>query len=218
VTRGPAKRRIVVELLERHGRTYAAEAGVRLRDTPAPLFRLLVLSLLLSARIDARIGVAAARALADAGWTTPRKMAASTWDERTRTLNHAGYARYDERTSRMLGDTVDLLLDRYDGDLRRLRDECDHDPGREGVALQRFSGIGAVGAAIFAREVQLVWDEVFPFADQRALITADRLGIGDDATALTRLVDDRTEFVRLVAALVRCGLRGDAEEILDAAG
>ncbi len=214
--RRPDERRVVVELLERHGRTYAREAGIRLHDTPAPLFRLLVLALLLSARIDARVGVAATRALADAGWTTPRKMAASTWEQRTRTLNRAGYARYDERTSRMLGDSVELLLDRYGGDLRRLRHECDRDPDRERRALQRFSGIGAVGAAIFSREAQLVWDEMFPFADQRALATAERLGIGADVDALTRLADDREGFVRLVAALVRCGLRGDEDEILAA--
>ena len=70
-------------LLERHGRTFSKELGVRLeRGTPAPLFQLLVASLLYSARIGSSIGTAAAQALFDAGWTTPRKMAASTWAQR----------------------------------------------------------------------------------------------------------------------------------------
>lgn len=211
---GPSKRRIVDALVERHGRTYANEAGIRLRNTPAPLFRLLVLSLLLSARIDASIAVAAARALADAGWTTPEKLADSSWFDRAATLNRAGYARYDERTSRMLGDTVELLVERYDGDLRRLRDDVSRDRDGELRELQRFSGIGPVGSTIFAREVQVVWDEWFPFADERALRSAARLGLGSDVTALRRHADDPVHFTTVVAALVRCDLAGDHDQIL----
>ncbi|MFE0877827.1 hypothetical protein ACFW4X_23735, partial [Streptomyces smyrnaeus] len=48
---------LVRELLKRHGRTYADEAGITLRDTPQPLYQLLVLSLLLSARIRSDIAV-----------------------------------------------------------------------------------------------------------------------------------------------------------------
>jgi 2',3'-cyclic-nucleotide 2'-phosphodiesterase (5'-nucleotidase family) len=42
-------------LLDRCGTTYAAEAGIRLRNTPQPLYQLLVLTQLLSARIRADI-------------------------------------------------------------------------------------------------------------------------------------------------------------------
>ena len=59
-------------LLDEHGTTYAEEAGIRLADEPAPLWQLLVLSLLLSARISSDIAVAAARELFDAGCTTAR--------------------------------------------------------------------------------------------------------------------------------------------------
>lgn len=52
--------RIVRTLLDQAGTTYAAEAGIKLADKPAALYRLLVLSLLLSARIKAGIAVAAA--------------------------------------------------------------------------------------------------------------------------------------------------------------
>jgi hypothetical protein len=54
-------KRVVGELLGRHGRTYAEEAGIRLADRPAPLYQLQVLALLLSARIRAAVAVAAAR-------------------------------------------------------------------------------------------------------------------------------------------------------------
>jgi endonuclease III len=211
----PNRRLIIETLLDRHGRTYASAAGIRLaRNTPAPLFQLLCLSLLLSARISADVAVRACRALLAAGWTTPEKLAASTWSDRTSVLNEAGYARYDESTSRMLGRTVDTLRQRYRGDLRRLRAAADHDPAEERRLLQDFAGIGPVGASIFSREVQLVWNEQYPYADTRALGAAERLGLGADVAALQRLTDGVEQFTTLVAALVRCGLAGDADRIL----
>jgi hypothetical protein len=64
------------------------------------------------------------------------------------------------------------------------------------------------------REVQLVWDELMPFADGRALQAAQRLKLGSDAKALRRLVDGNSEDVRLVAALVRTGLERDYDAVL----
>jgi hypothetical protein len=95
--------------------------------------------------------------------------------------------------------------------------EAGRDPDEERRLLQQFSGIGPVGAAIFSREVQAVWDEVYPFADQRALRVAADLGLGADVTALRRCTTDAADLARLVAALVRCGLAGDQADILDRA-
>lgn len=203
-------------LLDRYGQTYANEAGFTVKDTPAPLFRLLVLSTLLSARIGADIAVAAARRLADEGWTTPDKLAATSWEERVHALNDSGYARYDESTSRMLGESVELLLDRWDGDLRKLREDADGDPDAIRTRLKQFKGIGDVGVDIFLREVQGVWDELHPFVDDRTLDSARALDLGDDAAALAKRCD-REDFPRLVSALVRVGLAEAHDEIRDAA-
>ena len=214
----PSKDRIVDTLLERRGRTYAAELGVDLeRDTPSALYRWLCAATLLSARIGADIAVHAARALADQGWTSAQKMADATWEQRTRTLNQAGYARYDESTSRMLGDTAEMLLEKYRGDLRRLRDAAGRDPGRERALLKECKGIGEVGADIFCREVQVAWDELYPFADRRALDAAGRLGLEEDAAKLARRVS-RKDYPRLLAALMRTALNKDYDEVLRAAG
>lgn len=72
----------------------------------------------------------------------------------------------------MLGDTAQLLVDKYDGDLRQLRDAAERDPKREHQLLMEFKGIGQVGGNIFLREVQTLWDEVFPVADDSLLETA----------------------------------------------
>jgi hypothetical protein len=101
-----SEKEIAEELLGRHGRTFSQELGIPVeRNTPSPLFRLLCASLLFSTRISAQIAVEAAKALADRGWTTLQKMADSTWEERTKTLNEVGYARYEEHTSTALGGT-----------------------------------------------------------------------------------------------------------------
>ena len=159
----------------------------------------------------------AARALADQGWTTPQKMAAATWEQRTRALNEAGYARYDESTSRMLGDTAGMLVE----PVRRRSAQAARGRRKESrVAsarlLKECKGLGDVGVSIFFREVQFAWDELYPFADKRALDAARRLGLASDAQALARQVP-RNEFPRLVAALVRGGLAKDLEGVLEAA-
>lgn len=45
-------------VLDTYGTTFAEDAGIALADEPAPLFQLLVLAELLSARIGAGIAVA----------------------------------------------------------------------------------------------------------------------------------------------------------------
>lgn len=209
---------IVSALLERHGRTYSAEAGIDLEDaTATSLFRLLCLSLLLSARIRPNVAVRAARALAEAGWADPVAMAGSTWEDRCLVLDEAGYARYDERTSRMLASTAERVLAQYHGDLSELRSRARHQPAAELVLLQDFAGIGPLGAAIFAREVQATWPELYPFADDRVVTAARGLGLEADAVKLSCLVSGRSEFTRLVAALVRCSLARDEAGVLDRA-
>lgn len=216
---GPSQQAIAAALLERHGRTYAQELRIDVgRGTPSPLFRLLCAALLFSARISTDIAVRAAEALRREGWTTARAMAGATWAQRTRVLNRSGYARYDERTSRMLGETSELLLERWGGDLRRLREEAGRDPGRERELLKACKGMGDVGVDIFFREAQVAWDELRPFADRRALDAAGKLGLPTDARGLARLVDGG-DVARLVTALVRVRRADERRAVLeDAAG
>ncbi|GAA3308728.1 endonuclease [Streptomyces cinereospinus] len=198
-------RRVVGELLSAHGRTYAEEAGIRLRDTPQPLYRLQVLSLLLSARIRASVAVAAARALHEAGLRDPRRMAGAGWQDRVDALGRGGYRRYDERTATQLGDGAKLLTERWGGDLRRLRAEAGGGVPALRRLLQEIPGVGPTGADIFLREVQRVWPEAAPYLDAKALSGAERLGLPKDPDRLLKLAGD-TEPAVLAAALVRAAL------------
>ncbi|MFK0136550.1 endonuclease [Streptomyces murinus] len=203
--------RVVRELVSGYGRTYAEEAGIRLADTPQPLYRLLVLSLLLSARIRASVAVAAARALHEDRLDTPRRMADADWQQRVDALGRGGYRRYDERTATQLGDGAALLDERWGGDLRRLHEEAGGDTGELKRLLQEEPGVGPAGADIFLREAQRVWPEVGPYLDRKALDGADRLGLPKDPEKLTELVGD-TEPAVLAAALVRAALDKDVAE------
>lgn len=205
MTRSKDPKSTASRVVDRLGTTFAEEAGIRLRDAPSPLFQLLVLSVLLSTRISANVAVSAAREFASAGLRTPMAMLDASWQDRVDALGRAHYRRYDERTSTMLGEGADLVLQRWRGDLRRLHADAKGDVRRLRAGLEDVPGIGPVGSAIFCREVQGTWPDVAPFADGRALSGAERLGLPGDTEALADLVP-RHEFPRLVAACVRVSL------------
>ncbi|UNO43200.1 endonuclease [Streptomyces sp. MST-110588] len=208
-------------LLEGHGQTYAAEAGIRLKDTPQPLYRLLVLAVLLSARIRATTAVAAARALADAGLRDARRMADATWQARVDALGEGGYRRYDERTATQLGDGARLVLEKYGGDLRKLRDAAGGSTGRLRTLLREVPGLGPTGIDIFLREVQAVWTALAPYLDAKALDGARRVGLPGDPDALwkaVRTADRTAEPAALAAALVRVALDAQAARDVREAG
>lgn len=209
---GRAEERAVLRaLVDAHGRTYAEEAGITLRDTPQPLYRLLVLAHLLSARINGSIAVASARALHEAGLRDPRLMAGARWQERVDALGRGGYRRYDERTATQLGEGAALLTERWGGDLRRLRAEAGGDVGELRRLLQEFPGVGPTGADIFLREVQRVWSETAPYLDRKALEGARRLNLPRDPEQIVNLAE-RTEPAVLAAALVRAALNKDVAD------
>lgn len=201
-------------LLSRHGRLFSEEIGIDLASNGASeLFCWLLASLLFSTRISHAIASKSARVLIQRGWRTPQALARTTWQERVTALDEGGYVRYDERTSTMLGHDAELLIDRYDGDLRKLREEAARDPARERALLMELKGIGEVGVNIFFREVQLVWPELFPFADARTLADARSLRLPATPHSLRTLVRGRRDFVRLVSALVRLRLEHKHEDL-----
>lgn len=204
----PGVDKLIRSLLATCGRTYADEAGVRLADRPAPLYQLLVLTVLLATRVKATVALSAARELFQAGYGTPEQMREASWRQRVEALGRAHYVRYDESTSTALGEGADLVLTKYGGDLRRMRDAAGGDPRSLRELIQQVPRIGPVGADIFCREAQGVWPTLRPYLDRRTLDGARRLGLPADPGRLANLVPG-DELVRLSAALVRLTLDDD---------
>ena len=212
----PDPSRTCRELLERDGRTYAEEGEVGLRDEPAPLYRLLVLATLASTRIRAEVAAAAARELWAAGFTTPQRMRDSTWQQRVDALGRGGYRRYDESTATALAEGAEVVRDRWDDDLRTVRERC-AGSGSENLAgglaekvaeeVQAVPRLGPVGAGIFVREVQAVWRDLEPYLDGRAADAAAAAGLSRQPDRLAAHVPDGS-FAALAATLARLGPGG----------
>ena len=196
------QRETIRRLLKVAGQSYARQAGIQLADTPAPLYQLQVLALLLSTRIASSIAVDAARELRAAGYITPQRMLRASWSERVAALGRAHYRRYDESTATRLGEGAQLLIDRYGGDLRRLAAQADQDAGRAAELLREFPGIGPLGASIFLREAQVVWPWLQPYLDERVAAAAEQFGLPGTARALASAAGT-ADLSRLSAALIR---------------
>jgi endonuclease III len=202
---------IARRLMAEAGTTYAEEAGITLKDTPMPLFQLLVLCMLASKPIDAGIAVAAARELFESGLRTPDDVMDAQRRTMIEAFGRAGYARYDESSATRMVDIARAVKADYGGDMRRLADAAEGDPHEAAKLLQGFKGIGETGADIFLREVQDVWTWARPYFDERALGAAKKLGLTTDPNVLSGLATQGN--AKLAAALVRASLDGD---VLDA--
>lgn len=199
-----AQKKTVKRLLEQAGTTYAQQAGIRMADTPMPLFQLLTLCMLASKPIAAEIAVAAAKELFGAGMRTPQAVADAERAAMIDAFGRAHYVRYDESSATRLADIAATALDEYGGDLRRLDGVAERDVAAVTASLKQFKGIGDTGADIFLREVQDTWTWVRPYFDDRAVSAARALGLPTAKEDLAALAPRRT--AGLAAALVRVSL------------
>jgi hypothetical protein len=198
------------DLLDTAGETFAAEAGITLADKPAPLYRLLVLAVLLSSRVQAKLGTRACRELVDSGLGSPERMCDADRQEVFDALSRAKFLS-KEQTTDALQQGADLVADRWKGDLRGMRTAADGSAAALADLLTEVPRLGPVGADIFIREVQQVWPEFRPHLDGKATDGAKAVGLPTDPAELAELVDG-DELARFSAALVRANLDDDVAE------
>jgi hypothetical protein len=198
----------LVRRLAGDGRGFAERYGFRVTNNPGQLFQVLYLSVLLARRGDYRKAVDSAVALRDSGWDSAARLARSLHADRVRVLREAGQRGDVDQLATVLGDLAQAVVDRYRGDLRRLRTAAHQDPARERRLLSDLPGVDDQVMELFLREVQAVWQEVAPVADKRALVAARRLGLGRSADDLAGLAGGRESerLAWLVGALARVDL------------
>ncbi|KIQ66809.1 endonuclease [Kitasatospora griseola] len=199
-----ARQRVAV-LVADAGTTHAEQAGIEIADRPAELWQLLMLSNLVSARIQAEIAVTGTASLVAAGAGTPAGTLELDWQQRKDALIAGRYQHFADGTATRLGECARLAEGEYGGDLRRLAAASQGRPERTRALLQRFPGIGPAGAAAFCREAQAVWPHLRPALDPRATAGAERLGLPTDPAELADLIDP-ADLHRLADALVRAAL------------
>jgi hypothetical protein len=198
------------DLLDTAGETFAAEAGITLADKPAPLYRLLVLAVLLSSRVQAKLGTRACRELVDSGLGSPERMRDADRQEVFDALSRAKFLS-KEQTTDALQQGADLVADRWNGDLRGMRTAADGSAAALADLLTEVPRLGPVGADIFIREVQQVWPEFRPHLDGKATDGAKAVGLPTDPAELAELVDG-DDLARFSAALVRANLDDDVAD------
>lgn len=209
----------MVRRLVRDSRGFAEAYGFPVTNNPASLFQLLYLSILLRPPGDTRRGPTVAQALRDHGWDSAARLARSLTEVRTAVLREAGRRSDATRLSIILGDLARTVVESYRGDLRRLRVAARYDPARERVLLKRLPGVDDEVVNLFLREAQVLWREVAPVADRRALVAARRLGLGRSTDDLAALAGgrDTERFAWLIGALARTDLEDRYADVRRAA-
>ncbi|MDO3704898.1 hypothetical protein Q3W71_24840 [Micromonospora sp. C28SCA-DRY-2] len=205
----------LVRRLAGSGRGFAEQYGFRVINNPSNLFQLLCLSVLLARRGDFRRAVDSARALPANGWDSAARLARSLHADRLRVLREAGQRGDVDALATVLGDLAQTVVDRYRGDLRRLRAVAHHDPARERKLLTDLPGVDDQVVDLFLREAQALWREVAPVADRRALVAARKLGLGRSAADLAGLAGsgESERLAWLVGALARVDLEHRYAEV-----
>lgn len=201
-------------LIESIGGMYSRELGIDLaRGDSGGIFRWLLASKLMGARISTRTALRTYREFERRGVVSPVAIRETGWDGLVAILDAGGYARYDFSTAtKLLAITADLL-ERYRGDLNVLHDRATGPLDLEDRVKGLGKGIGDVTANIFLRELRGVWGKARPALSPLVLLSARHLGLlssgQDPARSLNRVwsrskVPGR-DFRDFEAALLRLG-------------
>ncbi|KAK0249239.1 hypothetical protein LTR12_017880 [Friedmanniomyces endolithicus] len=126
-----------------------------------------------------------AKATRDAG---SEKWHQALWDARTQ---HKG------KTAEQIGSLAEVVMEKFAASddeegsrMQRVREECEGDVAREREFMQkRVKGLGKTGLSIFFRRVQWLWDESYPFIDDRTVESLRKLGLPEDGEELRELIE-----------------------------
>lgn len=189
----------VSEATLRRSRLYSEELGIELaRNTDEELFKWFLASILFGARISETIARHTYESFARHRLLEPGRILSAGWDFLVNpVMREGGYVRYDGKTSREVLNNCAMLINEYDGSLRRLHGMATDGKDLE-ARLLKFYGVGPVTVNIFLRELRPYWKksdpEPLPFVIQQAA----RWDID-----LDRYKRKSVTFARIEAGLVR---------------
>ena len=201
-------------------------------------FEELVCALILSRPIGHTLGLRSIRTLFNDPYNlnTPKAIRAAGREGCRQALDHAR-TQHRQKTAEELvlfADAVGEAFGRGEDDttLERVREECGNNAGKEREMLKKHvKGLADTGVDIFARRIQGLWKEWYPFADQRTLQATEKLGLAADLEGLEKVLDDcwtkldigsiggkteeakRKVFSKVLERAVGCELEGNVDEV-----
>ncbi|KAL2862333.1 TVP15 family protein [Aspergillus lucknowensis] len=173
-----------------------------LTGSPDTIFAMLFDAMLKSKPISHGLTDQTVHKLIDVGYHDIKKLGNASWEERAMVLKDGGYNRYREQGSTNLGELVNLVNEKYDGDLNNLIKEAGYDRQKARQLVREVKGLGDLGVELFFNNVQSVWPSIAPFVDSRSLQTAKDAGFGTDLDAIySDLGQDSVKMCKLANAL-----------------
>ena len=205
--------KIYVTLLQHFGETSSAVLGIDLASMQADeVFKWLLASMLLGARIRESIAINTYKELEKAGAVTGPAILITGWQGLVDILDRGGYARYGYKTATKLLMVAESVESTYEGDLNRLHFFAEDEKDLEKRIRNLGKGIGPATVSIFLRELRGIWDKAKPAPSKGAVLAARNLRLRKAADWLQGLItveeDDNfagTNLTKVEVALVRLG-------------
>ena len=169
--------------------SYSDELGLDLSNLE-DRFKWFLASFLFAKRISANIAKETYLQFEREKLTNPDAIFLAGWDRLVEILDSGGYTRYDFSTASNLLGIVTELKQKY-GSLEKLHDESVDSNDLE-KRLQKFKGIGPMGANIFLRELRGIWKNASPKPSTKAVETAQKIGLD-----LKKVEEYESQLVRL---------------------
>ena len=201
-------------------------------------FEELVCALILSRPIGHMLGLRSIRTIFNPPYefTTSKKIHEAGFEGVRKALD-AARTQHRQKTAEELVGMASMVvkdpeMDEDDLGMSGLRDACEKSVETEREMLGTSTkGLGKTGLDIFGRRVQGVWEEWYPFIDERTAKAVERLGLPGDADNLREMMEEhwgklevkdvegkgeeqrRKAFVRILERAVGADLEGNIESI-----
>ena len=154
-------------------------------------------AMILSRPIGHMLGVRSIRTIFNAPYdlTTPKKIRETGAEGCRKALDQAR-TQHKSKTAEELVILADAVVDRLghgedDVNLERVRKECGNDTTKIRDLLKKnVKGLGKTGLDIFARRIQGLWNEFYPFVDERTSGALEKLALPYSAADLKAFVDE----------------------------
>ena len=202
-------------------------------------FEELVCAVILSRPIGHMLGLRSIRTIFNPPYefTTPKRIREAGNEGCRQALDQAR-TQHRQKTAEELVLLSDAVVDSWghgdeDVSLEQVREASGHDCEEEREMLKKnVKGLGKTGLDIFGRRIQGVWQEFYPFVDQRTLAAAEKLGLPSSVEELRAMLDENWEklevedieakdeeekkrkaFVRILEKAVGADLEGSIDSI-----